>query len=92
MPKELVEGTQCGCFDQSDPDECIETPVVDVRWDRESGYFQIATRAREAEVPTLEEHPIPAKYGYYVDLDRRGINQLIRNLRRARDQAFGRDE
>lgn len=28
----------------------------------------------------------------YVDLDRKGINDLIRVLRRARDQAFGRDE
>jgi hypothetical protein len=28
----------------------------------------------------------------YVDLTRNGINDLIRNLRRARDQAFGRDE
>lgn len=30
--------------------------------------------------------------GFYIDLDRRGMNELIRNLRRARDQAFGRDE
>ena len=28
----------------------------------------------------------------YVDLGRYEINQLIRILRRARDQAFGRDE
>jgi hypothetical protein len=33
-----------------------------------------------------------AQDGWFIDLDRRGINQLIRNLRRARDQAFGRDE
>lgn len=30
--------------------------------------------------------------GWYVDLGRREINELIRVLRRARDQAFGRDE
>lgn len=30
--------------------------------------------------------------GWHVDLDRAGINDLIRVLRRARDQAFGRDE
>lgn len=30
--------------------------------------------------------------GFYVDLERAGLNELIRNLRRARDQAFGRDE
>lgn len=30
--------------------------------------------------------------GHYIQLDRRGINDLIRKLRRARDQSFGRDE
>lgn len=30
--------------------------------------------------------------GFYLDLDRAGINAVIRSLRRARDQAFGRDE
>lgn len=30
--------------------------------------------------------------GFYVQLDRRGINDLIRHLRRSRDAAFGRDE
>lgn len=30
--------------------------------------------------------------GFYVTVDRRGINDLIRHLRRARDQAYGRDE
>ena len=31
-------------------------------------------------------------HGWFCSLDRRGINDLIRKLRRARDQAFGRDE
>lgn len=30
--------------------------------------------------------------GMYMQLDRRACNQLIRQIRRARDQAFGRDE
>lgn len=30
--------------------------------------------------------------GWHVDLGRQQINELIRVLRRARDQAFGRDE
>jgi hypothetical protein len=30
--------------------------------------------------------------GLWADLDRRGCNELIRVLRRARDSAFGRDE
>ena len=33
-----------------------------------------------------------AQDGWFIDLDRQGINKLIRDLRRARDQAFGRDE
>src|SRR5947207_9316654 len=30
--------------------------------------------------------------GWYASLDRAGVNKLIRVLRTARDQAFGRDE
>ena len=30
--------------------------------------------------------------GMYMQLDRAGCNNLIRQIRRARDQAFGRDE
>lgn len=30
--------------------------------------------------------------GWHVDLDRSGINRMIRALRRARDSAFGKDE
>lgn len=43
---------------------------------------------------TITEAPSPIHYtdGFHVQLDRRGINALIRHLRRARDQAFGRDE
>lgn len=31
-------------------------------------------------------------YGWSVTLDRAGLNRLIRTLRRARDNAYGRDE
>lgn len=30
--------------------------------------------------------------GQFTDLDRHGLNQLIRALREARDKAYGRDE
>lgn len=30
--------------------------------------------------------------GVFLQLDREGINELIRSLRKARDSAFGRDE
>src|SRR5262245_41923080 len=39
------------------------------------------------------EHPDPDFDGWYATLERReDVNRLIRVLRRARDQAFGRDE
>lgn len=37
-------------------------------------------------------HGLLVADGFFVDVDRRGINDLIRHLRRARDQAYGRDE
>jgi hypothetical protein len=93
MPKELIYGTSVP-FEQSDAEVIV--PVVEVRWDGESGFFQIGTRERNHEIPPLEvqeqDGPWPCTYGYPVELDRRGINNLIRSLRRARDQAFGKDE
>ena len=90
MPKERIYGDRP--FGEEDPAQS----VVEVRWDAESGYFQIATKELSAEVfvpgDPLPGNTIPAQYGWYTTLDRRGINDLIRVLRRARDQAFGRDE
>jgi hypothetical protein len=90
MPKEKIYG------DKPFGEEHPEQSVVEVRWDQESGYFQIATKEAMAEVfmagDELPENTIPAQYGWYVTLDRRGINDLIKTLRRARDQAYGRDE
>lgn len=74
------------------PKETIKTgqdpkpTTVHVGWDR-SGYVQIATTGwylgAEDDAPEV---------GIYADLNRDQINKLIRNLRRARDQAFGADE
>lgn len=98
MPKETVYGA-------SPPfgDENPATAVVEVGWNRETGHMQIVTKC----VHSADESPITPPDvtsetrssgtihytdGFYVDLDRSGINRLIQNLRRARDQAFGRDE
>jgi len=104
MPKEIVygDGLPYGTPDEPGPARSI----VEVGWHAGS-HVQIATRcvrAVDAETPyepepgepgaseDLAGQSIPRSFGLYVELDRRGINQLIRHLRRARDQAFGRDE
>jgi hypothetical protein len=62
--------------------------LVKVAWGRE--YVQVASVGRATV--THDALEIPEGDGWYVTLDRRGINELIRNLRRARDRAYGRDE
>lgn len=54
---------------------------VELRWGK-AGYFQMTTGKIE---------PDGISNTYYVQLDREGINDLIRKLRRARDYAFGKD-
>lgn len=77
-----IEGTSAG------------VPIVDVRWNRDGSYVQIVSKETDAFGGRLVGDDPGTHYtdGFYVDLDRQGINKLIRNLRRARDQAFGRDE
>jgi hypothetical protein len=57
---------------------------LQVLWGQLNG-VQVATINEDAVLGSVER-------GLFVDLDRAGINQAIRVLRRARDQAFGRDE
>lgn len=71
------------------------------------GHVQVATRCVRAVDTSVVYDPepgepgadqdlagqrIPRAHGVFMDLDRRGINQVIRHLKRARDQAFGKDE
>lgn len=97
MPKETIRSSTYGpMFD------------VEVRWGRDSSDVQIATvmpPAQTSEAPQNlaqlvaswddacgdPENPDGAR-GLYSSLDRHAINELIRVLRKARDQAFGRDE
>lgn len=76
---------------------------VEVNWSRVGGHVQVATVVPPAETADgpeslaalmagwTEETKATAT-GLYATLDRDGINRLIRVLRRARDQSFGRDE
>lgn len=65
--------------------------TVTVGWHRDGGAVQLAT-LRPVHYPTEPPAGSPVDDGQYVDLSRQQINDLIRNLRRARDAAYGRDE
>lgn len=65
-----------------------DNTVVRVGWSPETGDVQIATL--NMDVYTQDLHS-PAG-GWFLNLDRRGLNELIRVARRARDAAFGKDE
>lgn len=74
---------------------------LNVSWSRDCGYVQVATSTEEPEhvkrmaaaIAEGAQGESSVTLGVFVDLDdRRKVNDLIRVLRRARDQAFGADE
>jgi hypothetical protein len=83
MPREIIHDDRP--LPGGDGEQSIPF-AVSVGWGRDSEGVQIATIDLRVEDVHSPEH------GWFVDLDRYRINQLIRVLRRARDQAFGRDE
>lgn len=81
MPKELIHDNRP--LPEGDGEQ--STPLaVQVGWDR-VGYVQVGTVHLQKEQHTPE-------FGWFVDMDRTMVNDLIRLLRKARDAAFGRDE
>ena len=81
MPKETI----ASCYSNFSNEEKFEAPFyLQIIWGRENG-VQVATTNPDAPIGSIEN-------GLYVDLGRAEINHAIRVLRRARDQAFGRDE
>ena len=80
MPVEYVRG-------DLDPSEETEL-LVKVGWGSMSVQIACVGRAKD----THETIPALGDEGWYVDLDRRACNELIRRIRQARDKAYGRDE
>lgn len=79
MPKEFIQ--DCDEIDE------IEPSGLRIGWSKEAGHVQVATLGPEGYV--LE--PTPEGNGWFVTLDRRGINRAIIALRQARDDAYGKD-
>lgn len=75
----------------------LGTKYARVGWNKETGTVDIATVDPGGKLGALQSdgtvEPIDAVIpGWFVELDRKGVNDLIRALRKARDDAFGRDE
>jgi hypothetical protein len=81
MPKEYVfQSTKYG-----DPD--TQRPAARIGWSREPGHVEIATVMPDG----IPLDGGPEANGWFLQLDRDGINRLIRLLRKARDAAYGAD-
>jgi hypothetical protein len=102
MPKEFVNNRYYGQHGRSHED-CAETPehswdtcsgqpvalddsAVKVGWSKEAEHVEIAVVHHRDGTPGGEAD------AWHSQFDRIGINRLIRTLRQARDDAFGRDE
>lgn len=58
-----------------------------VGWSKESGFVEIGINSLEISTQNGSHGT-----GMYASFDRAGINRLIKILRKARDDAYGRDE
>ena len=79
MPKEIIRDKY-----ETDPGVCAS---IEVGWSRDD-HVQLGTIVLDVADQRVRD---VSKDGMYVQLDRTGINRLIRALRKARDQAFGPD-
>lgn len=87
MPKEVIHDQFEGSRYTEIGGAQIEhvPPFLQIGWDRTVSNVNIGTR-QGGDFPDDTERP-----GFFVNLDRAGINNLIRTLRKARDAAFGAD-
>lgn len=80
MPKETIHDKHA-----TEPGVCAS---IEVGWGRDSGHVQLGTIVLDVADQRVKD---VTRDGMYVQLDRDGINRLIRSLRKARDAAFGSD-
>lgn len=99
MPKETIKSCKAFTINKpipGRPDVTYALPVEDVihvGWSNfTDGWVQVAS-LRSETIPDGPAGPahLSQPVGLYVNLDRKGINDLIRALRKARDRTFGSD-
>lgn len=101
MPKEYIENRyygqhgrsheNCGHDPEADWGECVGEPValddsaVKIGWTKDQDHVEIAVvHDRDGSADSDPD-------AWHSQFDRHGLNRLIRVLRRARDDAFGKD-
>lgn len=96
MPKEVIRSKYEGNSDNPEP-------VIRVGWSKEQGHVDVASVSLDPKQGlsfydedvkqwvTFDKRDF-LENGWFVQLDRNGINKMIKALRTARDQAFGKDE
>jgi hypothetical protein len=82
MPKEMIESRYAGMTEV--PSEATR---MHVGWTKDLEQVEVGVLNEGIDSKLLGD---PAA-GWYVQLDRYGINRAIRALRKARDEAFGKD-
>lgn len=88
MPKEIIYNKYGNTPENSE--------FVHIGWDRDC-HVEVATVSPHGRLMAYD--PETKTYvqmgdtpGWFIQLDRHGINEMIRVLRRARDAAYGKDE
>lgn len=91
MPKEIIKSSEPLRVYLENADgtegsvEYIDRFQAELGWNREADYVQLITVTTDPRVDLVNR-------GFAVQLDRAGINRLIKALRKARTQVFGKDE
>ena len=81
MPKEIIWSKYHGT-------EEAPEPVAQVGWGRDASYVELGV-IKPGDDPVATTN---LESGWFIQLDRNGINRLIRTLRKARDAAYGADQ
>lgn len=91
MPKEIIESSY---YDQllvdvnTGKSVRAEPTYMHVGWTKDHKHVEVAVINRDIKV----EFPGDTREGWFMQMDREGCNRAIKALRKARDDAFGRDQ
>lgn len=90
MPKHIIHSRYHGTAvrvlspDGKDEYESLVEPFLHVGWTKDGEHVEVATQQGG-------DYKVGERPGFFVQLGRGEINDLIRSLRRARDAAYGTD-